>query len=225
MLHRQVVAHDSNLDVLVVGFRIETDQTENLPNNEEDDRGGHAGHPGRCPSWLLRAGILYLHPSGAGCSDWSPGPCSMPPFPKTPCDGRCSPGAGRELGVAVERTNELDRPQAEIFLALLKERFPYVRTFVPEVVSTRGHGRGTSLGGRSRSPEPWSESAPACSAHEHPAPEGGIVDIGEDVARLRQGAELLHRLLKRILPAQRLQVRHEQRRSHPGHPSETRPPC
>ena len=41
-----------------------------------------------------------------------------------------------QLGVAVERTNELDRPQAETFLALLKDRFPYVRTFVPEVLST-----------------------------------------------------------------------------------------
>ena len=44
------------------------------------------------------------------------------------------------------------------------------------------------------------------------------------MAGLRQAAELLHRLLKRILPAQRLQLRHQQRRSHQailqrrGHP-------
>jgi type II secretory pathway predicted ATPase ExeA len=36
-----------------------------VPYDEKDDGGGHAGHPARCLSWLLRAAILYLHPSGS----------------------------------------------------------------------------------------------------------------------------------------------------------------
>jgi len=38
------------------------------------------------------------------------------------------------------------------------------------------------------------------------------------VARLGQAAEFLHRLLKGILTAQRMQLRHEQRRSHQAVP-------
>jgi hypothetical protein len=58
------VAQDGDLDVLLIWFGTEADQTENVPYNEEDDRASHAGYPARCPSWLLRAAILYLHPSG-----------------------------------------------------------------------------------------------------------------------------------------------------------------
>src|ERR1700704_863222 len=63
--HRQLVAKDGNLDVLIVWFGTETDQPEDASYKEEDDGGGHAGHPGRCPSWLLRTAILCLHPSGS----------------------------------------------------------------------------------------------------------------------------------------------------------------
>jgi hypothetical protein len=61
--HRQLVAKDVDLDVLVGWFGTEADQTQNMPYNEENDRGGYASHPGRCPLWLLRAAILCLHPS------------------------------------------------------------------------------------------------------------------------------------------------------------------
>jgi hypothetical protein len=62
---RQLVAQDGDLDVLVVWFGTEADQSEDAPYKEEDDSRGHAGHLGRCPSWLLRAAILWLHPSGS----------------------------------------------------------------------------------------------------------------------------------------------------------------
>jgi hypothetical protein len=42
----------------------EAHQPEDPPYYEEDQGGNHASHPRRCLSWLLRATILYLHPSG-----------------------------------------------------------------------------------------------------------------------------------------------------------------
>ena len=62
----QLVAQDSDLDVLVVWRGTETDQHEDPPYKEKGKSRGHAGHPGRCPSRLLRAVIVYLHPSGSG---------------------------------------------------------------------------------------------------------------------------------------------------------------
>jgi hypothetical protein len=62
--HRQLVAKNGDLDVLGAWFGTEADQPEDPPYNKEDEGGGHASHPGRCPSWLVRAAILYLQPSG-----------------------------------------------------------------------------------------------------------------------------------------------------------------
>src|SRR6267378_8360741 len=62
---RQLVAKNGDLDVLVVWFGTEADQPEDVVQRG-NDRGGHASHPGRCPSWLLRAAILYLHRSPYG---------------------------------------------------------------------------------------------------------------------------------------------------------------
>ena len=80
--HRQLVAQDGDLDVLVVWFGTEADQPEDVSYNEEHDRAGHASHPGRCPSWLLRAAILYLHPSGYGplCHSFN----YQPKLPRSP---------------------------------------------------------------------------------------------------------------------------------------------
>ena len=45
--HRQLVAKDCNLDVLIVWSGTETDQPEDASYEEEDDGRGHVGHPGR----------------------------------------------------------------------------------------------------------------------------------------------------------------------------------
>jgi hypothetical protein len=36
--HRQLVAQDGNLDILVVGLGTDADHSDDLPYNEEDDR-------------------------------------------------------------------------------------------------------------------------------------------------------------------------------------------
>ena len=64
MQHRQLVAQDGNIDVLAVWCGTEADQPKDVPYEEEDDGRSHAIHTPRCPSWLLRGTILYLHPSG-----------------------------------------------------------------------------------------------------------------------------------------------------------------
>jgi hypothetical protein len=61
--HCQLVAQDGDLDVLVVWFGTEADQPKDSSYEEEHEGRGHAGHPASCPSWLLRAAILYLDPS------------------------------------------------------------------------------------------------------------------------------------------------------------------
>jgi len=95
--HRQLVAQDGDLDVLDVWFRTEAHQPENAPYEEEDEGRGHAGDPRTCPSrllratilclhpspsWLLRAAILYLHPSGYGplCHSFN----YQPELPRSP---------------------------------------------------------------------------------------------------------------------------------------------
>src|SRR5882762_5338898 len=66
--HCQLVAQDSDLDVLVVGPGTQVDQPEDASYEEEHEGRGHAGHPASCTSWLLRAAVLCLHPSRRSCA-------------------------------------------------------------------------------------------------------------------------------------------------------------
>ena len=62
--HRQLVAQDGDLEILVVWLGTQADQPQDAPYEEEHEGRGHAGHLASCISWLLRAAILSLHPSG-----------------------------------------------------------------------------------------------------------------------------------------------------------------
>ncbi len=106
--HRHLVAQDGDLDVFVVWFGTETDQIEDASYKEKGKGGGHAGPPARCPSWLLRAAILYLHPSPVHHRSPLPLPCGRP-YPQ-----RFLP----HPGVLVTRH------QMKVWLALTRPVFP-----------------------------------------------------------------------------------------------------